>query len=128
MNRNRLYNTQNQYQRFDKYKRVLCVCSAGLLRSPTIARVLQEEYGYNTRAAGVDTSFALIPMDGYLLDWADEIVCASQEHATALAPFIPEGKNIRNLVVLNIPDEYEYMDDKLVAIIKERYKKCLSTK
>jgi predicted protein tyrosine phosphatase len=73
ISRNRLYNVHNPHQNFDKYKRVLCVCSAGLLRSPTMARVLQEEYGYNTRAAGVDFDFALVPMDWALVEWAQEI-------------------------------------------------------
>ena len=47
---NRLANTQNKYQ--GKYKKVLCVCSAGLLRSPTAALVLsQEPFNFN----GVNT-------------------------------------------------------------------------
>ena len=55
---NRLANSSNRYQ--GEYKRVLCVCSAGLLRSPTAALVLsQEPYNFNTRAAGLDEAFAL---------------------------------------------------------------------
>ena len=49
-NYNRLGNSRNIYQ--GKDKRVLCVCSAGLLRSPTAANVLHKEFGYNTRACG----------------------------------------------------------------------------
>ena len=123
MNRNRLFNTQNEYQRFDKYKRVLCVCSAGLLRSPTIARVLQEEYGYNTRAAGIDESFALIPVDEYLLEWADVVICANTEHVTAVYAKFKEFNE--QIITLALPDEYEYMDEELVILIKERYKECL---
>jgi len=55
-------------------KRVLCVCTAGILRSPTAANVLNQEFGYNTRSCGVDERFALIPLDEVLLEWADEIV------------------------------------------------------
>ena len=49
---NRIANSTNPFQK--DYKRVLCVCSAGLLRSPTAAYVLsQAPYNYNTRAAGL---------------------------------------------------------------------------
>lgn len=81
---NRLANSSNIYQ--GKFKRVLCVCSAGLLRSPTAAFVLsQEPYNYNTRAAGLIKEFALVPVDEVLIRWADEIVCMSNEQAEQLA-------------------------------------------
>lgn len=123
MNRNRLFNTQNSYQNFNKYKRVLCVCSAGLLRSPTMARVLQEEYGYNTRAAGVSTEYALIPVDEYLLEWADEVVCADPVHMHCIYNSFPKYK--KEIICLDIPDNYGYMDEKLVEIIKQRYQEAL---
>ncbi len=44
--------SQNPYQ--GKYKRVLCVCSAGVLRSATTAVVLSKEpFNFNTRSAGL---------------------------------------------------------------------------
>lgn len=53
--------------------RILCVCSAGLLRSPTIANFLAGK-GYNTRAVGISEEYALIPMTPLLYYWADIIV------------------------------------------------------
>lgn len=48
---NRIANASNKFQ--GSYKRVLCVCSAGLLRSPTAALVLSKDpYNFNTRACG----------------------------------------------------------------------------
>lgn len=46
--KNQLANVGNRFQ--TKTKKVLCVCSAGLLRSPTLANVLNLKYGFNTRA------------------------------------------------------------------------------
>ena len=64
---NRMSTVHNRYQ--GDYKRVLCVCSAGLLRSPTAALVLaQDPYNYNTRAVGVTQDFALVPVDRVLLE------------------------------------------------------------
>jgi predicted protein tyrosine phosphatase len=61
--------------------RVLCVCSAGLLRSPTMARVLTSRYSYvNPRAVGISQEYALIPLDKVHLFWADLILCADSDH------------------------------------------------
>jgi predicted protein tyrosine phosphatase len=110
---NRLHNCKNPYQ--GQAKRVLCVCSAGLLRSPTAANVLHREYGYNTRACGVH-DYALIMLDEVLLQWADEIVVVDKY----LVDHIPERfKKI--VTALQIPDSYGYMDENLQAIIKEQY-------
>jgi predicted protein tyrosine phosphatase len=114
---NRLANAGNPYQ--GSFKRVLCVCSAGLLRSPTAAVVLsQEPYNYNTRAAGLVPQFALIPVDKVLIHWAEEIVCMTDEQAESLRPIVPEDKKI---VVLGIPDNFAYRDPELVELIKKSY-------
>ena len=116
---NRLWNTKNPHQ--GRYKRVLCVCSAGLLRSPTAALVLsQEPYNYNTRAAGAMADFALVPVDGVLIDWAEEIVCMEQSHANALQDNFDVSR--KTIHVLGIPDNFAYRDSKLVELIKDRYK------
>ena len=57
----------NPYQ--GKDKRVLFVCSAGLLRSATAARIYASKY--NTRAAG-SANYALVPVSDELIAWADE--------------------------------------------------------
>ena len=62
IHRNRLGNVNNGFQ--GKFRRALCVCSAGLLRSPTLAEILsQAPYNFNTRAVGITKEFALIPID-----------------------------------------------------------------
>lgn len=118
---NRLANATNHFQ--GKYKRVLCVCSAGLLRSPTTALVLsQPPYNFNTRAAGLTKEFALVPVDRVLLHWADEIVCMNPEQAEELRSLLEEDKPI---VVLNIEDSYRYRDPELIEEIKAAYDKHL---
>lgn len=120
--RNRLYNCKNPYQ--GEAKRVLCVCSAGLLRSPTTAVVLQQEYGYNTRAAGMDASHALIPVDQVLVTWADEIVCMNDQQAKTLSKMCEDLIDKPVIKTLNIPDSFGYMDEKLQGYIKDAYLNC----
>lgn len=111
---NRIHNCTNPFQ--GKEKRVLCLCSAGLLRSPTAAIVLQREFGCNTRAAGVNEEFALILADEVLYTWADEIVAVESN----VAAYVP-NRWVDKLIVLNIPDIYPRMDKDLQKIIKEQY-------
>jgi predicted protein tyrosine phosphatase len=116
---NRLANCQNRWQ--GKYKRVLCVCSAGLLRAATAAYVLsQEPYNFNTRAVGVAREFALIPIDEVHLDWADEIVVMTQDQAEKVREMQEEGDDTP-IIVLDIPDNYAYRDPELIRLIKDAY-------
>lgn len=112
---NRKYNSKNPYQ--GDTKKVLCVCSAGLLRSPTAAVVLNREYGYNTRACGHDVGHALIPLDDVLAHWADEIVVMEPRMALAIQRQYPD----KLVYCLNIEDSFPYMDEKLQQQIKENY-------
>jgi len=102
---------------------VLAICSAGLLRSPTAAIVLQREYGYNTRAAGIDTGHALIPVDDVLIAWADEIVCMEVRQQMSIA-----ARDIARdtpVYALEVPDMFAYMDEKLQDAILNSYKEVL---
>lgn len=122
---NAMHNVTNPYQGTEK--RVLCLCSAGLLRSPTAAFVLQHKFGYNTRAAGV-TDYSLIPVSQALLKWADEIVCVNQETYDILSDDIKRDEKFsinRSMIVLDIPDVYPRMDYELQEIILQQYKEKL---
>jgi predicted protein tyrosine phosphatase len=93
-----------------------------MLRSPTIAWVLgQEPYGYNCRAAGFVTDYALVKVDDVLLTWADEVVCADFEHKLYVQDQFKRLGLDKPVVDLDLPDIYEYRDPELVKLIKERY-------
>lgn len=112
---NRLANCHNRFQ--GEWKKVLCVCSAGLLRSPTAALVLsQEPFNFNTRAAGLTEEYALIPVDDVLLEWADEIVCMERKQQLTL-----QNRTNKPIVCLGISDDYYYRDAQLIKAIKENY-------
>lgn len=123
----RLSNVHNHNQ--GKNKRVLFICSAGMLRSATAAYALSNApYNYNTRAVGI-TGYALIPLDIVLLEWADEIVCMHEEHKFFLDYFLTENKIIidyQKLICLDIPDIYQYRNPTLIKLIKKQYKAALN--
>lgn len=134
---NALHNVTNPYQ--GKEKRVLCLCSASLLRSQTLATVLYEKYQYNTRSAGV-SDYALIPVSTALLEWADEIICVEQEVDVQLMNdirlLVNQGLWVeedideirRKTITLNIPDIYERMNPTLQRIIIEQYEEAINEK
>lgn len=124
---NRLAVASNHYQ--GKYKRVLCVCSAGVLRSPTAALVLsQEPYNFNTRSAGMSQEYALIPVDEALLTWADQVVFMEEDHRRQAFARYPDQMDGMNFVVLAVPDNYRYRDPELTRLIKERYDEATSAR
>jgi len=107
----------NPYQGFDK--KVLFVCSAGVLRSATAARIYGRKY--NTRCAGTGLQYALIPLNEILMEWADEIVFVNpynREQADLCFDLVPYLHKIK---VLDIPDEYEHMDPRLIDHFYQQY-------
>ena len=114
-------NFMNPFQ--GKYKRVLCVCSANMLRSPTCALVLSNEpFNFNTRSCGVD-DMALIPVTERLVLWADELVCFEDWHEK----FLKERTNKR-VINLHIPDNFEYRSKDLMFMIRKRYEEAVKEK
>jgi len=119
--RNQLANIRNSFQ--GNAKKVLCICSAGLLRSPTVANVLHQELGYNTRAVGTAKEYALIPITEALVAWSDEIVFVDEDCKVYISK--PDWELINEWnpkeVTLNIPDQYNWNDKALRDIILEQY-------
>jgi predicted protein tyrosine phosphatase len=101
--------------------RVVFVCSAGLLRSPTAARIAGE-YGINARSAGSHLQYALIPVSMNLIEWADKVVFMNSSNEAEVAQRL-YGDDLRQLqektVVWNIEDSYKYMEEPLVQEISK---------
>ena len=102
------------------YKKVLFVCSAGLLRSPTAAVVAHHQFGWNTRSCGAYKEYALIPVSSLLCYWADDIYCMEKEHAEIIHKLFKPMHLEYKTFVLNIPDKFPYMDVKLQELIVEK--------
>jgi predicted protein tyrosine phosphatase len=116
----------NSYQ--GDYKRVLCVCSAGILRSATAAHILcQEPYNFNTRNVGT-APYALIPLTDDVLQWADEIICMEAEHEIVVKMKLEELMYTTPVITLDIEDNYEYRNPELVKLIQMKYNQYVASK
>lgn len=122
MNQNRIWNASNPNQ--GSFKKVLCVCSAGLLRSPTAARILSmPPFNFNTRAVGLDFGHALIPLEGVHLHWADVVVCMNSNQKSTIKHLATQCDVNIEIHNLNIPDEFRFRDPALEKMITD---KCLT--
>lgn len=104
--------------------RVLFVCSVGMLRSPTAA-VIGAKLGLNTRSCG-SSNLALIPLSVNLIMWADWIVFMNRENYNeardTFQSEIADNYLFDKAVVWDIPDHYNYMDERLVFCLESAVK------
>lgn len=105
----------NEFQGSDP--RWLFVCSAGLLRSPTGAR-LATLRGINARSCGSAVDWALIPISANLVNWAQKIIFVCSDNYSNTLDLFKNGdlhyQVITKSTVLEIPDIYSYMEPALV--------------
>ena len=122
MSKNRLWNAGNSAQ--GKDVKVLCVCSAGLLRSPTMARLLCRKYkNVNPRAVGYSKEFALIPLEQVHIAWADVIILADSESYKACImvdedTLLNHGKTV---LICHVDDDFYFGDEELEAILNREF-------
>lgn len=113
----------NPYQGYDR--KVLFVCTVGILRSATAARIYSKKY--NTRCAGTDSN-ALIPLTQLLVYWADEIVFMEKyNYNTACANFDKQTFDYK-CKVLDIDDSYAHMNPALIKKLKSEYGSTIKIK
>jgi len=102
-------------------KKIVFVCSMGILRSATAARLYAKKY--NTRCAGTDEE-ALVPLSLLLIAWATEIVFVNEENHRRFKQTVDgdlyESLNIK---VLDIPDTYNHMHPKLIEEFYKQYER-----
>jgi predicted protein tyrosine phosphatase len=121
---NKLATSKNSFQ--GDYKRVLFVCSAGLLRSATAAHVFSAEpYNWNTRTVGTSTEFALNEVTHVLIYWADEIFVMEKYHLDAIRDAWPEvyEAHKEKFHILDVPDMFPYREPELVTMLKYQMEK-----
>lgn len=106
----------NPYQGDDK--KVLFVCSMGILRSATGSRIYGNKY--NTRSAGT-YSEALIQINDQLLMWADQIVFVNKENFHMANKQYNEIMEKKDVKVLNIPDTHPHMHPEIIKAFQEQY-------
>jgi predicted protein tyrosine phosphatase len=96
----------------------LFICSRNQWRSPTAERVFAVGYGLSTRSAGT-SKHAKHTISLKDIAWADMIFVMEQKHKQNIKEKFAQQLQHKKVIVLDIPDDFLYMDEALIEILKE---------
>ena len=96
---------------------VLFVCSRNQWRSPTAEQVFRRHPVLNVRSGGTSPN-ARHTVSGQDIQWADVILVMEQKHKSRLMAEFTSMLLGKPVHVLDIPDEYRYMDAELVEMLE----------
>ncbi|MFZ3193598.1 MAG: protein tyrosine phosphatase [Moraxellaceae bacterium] len=96
---------------------VLFICSRNQWRSPTAEQVFRRGYAINVRSAGTASSAKRVISVQDLI-WADLICVMEHKHKQRIFAAFPRLIQFKTIVVLDIPDDYLYMDPELIELLK----------
>jgi predicted protein tyrosine phosphatase len=97
---------------------VLFICSRNQWRSPTAEQVFRRHPSLAVRSAGTSRS-AKKRVSAELLQWADVICVMEEKHKNRLMAEYGRITAFKPLHVLDVPDDYQFMDPELIAIFNE---------
>ena len=106
---------------------ILFICSRNQLRSPTAEQVFSTWPGIAVASAGLDKS-SREQVTPELLEWADLIFVMERSHRNKLAKKFRSYLRHQRVICLNIPDEYPFMDPRLVQLFKKLVPTHLGTR
>ena len=98
---------------------VLFVCSRNRLRSPTAEVLFSNPPDIETTSAGTSPDAETV-VSADLVEWADLIFAMEAVHKRRLNERFSSLLKTRRLIVLGIPDNYEYMDESLIAVLRQK--------
>lgn len=105
-------------------KRALFICTQNRLRSPTAEQVFATWPNVETDSAGLGND-ATTPLSSEQIDWATIIFVMEKTHRSKLSQKFRRFLNNKKIICLDIPDEYEFMDPVLIAVLKAKVGKFL---
>lgn len=96
---------------------VLFVCSRNQWRSPTGETLFRKHPGVNVRSAGTSAQ-AKRRVTANDVIWADLILVMEAKHRAGLTAEFPQAIVGKAIHVLDIPDDYQYMDPELCELLE----------
>ena len=96
---------------------VLFICSRNQWRSPTAEAVWRNLEGISVRSAGTSPK-AKRTVNANDIRWADFIFVMESKHKQRLKARFKQLMDYQTIEVLDIPDDYQFMDDELVTIFE----------
>ena len=104
---------------------VLFICSRNQWRSPTAEQLWRRQPGLSVRSAGTSPN-ARRPVSAADLAWAEVVFVMEEKHKSRLMAGFRRILENKRIVVLDIPDDYRYMDPELVLQLTESVRAALA--
>lgn len=98
---------------------ILFVCSRNKWRSATAEIVFKNHQFHQVKSAGTSAA-ARIKVNAKHIDWADLIFVMEKKHKLILADNFRKQITEKEVIILNIPDHYQYMDEELIAELETK--------
>jgi predicted protein tyrosine phosphatase len=114
--------TFEEYRQKDIYKtlpvNLLFICSRNKWRSPTAEAIFKGHNFYHAKSAGVAES-ARIRVSENMIRWADMIFVMEHKHKKRIRELFESALTNKEVIVLDIEDDYHFMDPDLIDQLKE---------
>lgn len=96
---------------------VLFVCSMNQWRSPTAEKLYSKHQSVNVKSRGTSRK-ARRTVSSNDLRWADIVMVMEKKHWQQLVSRFPNETRHQQIQILNVPDEYQFMDPELVELLR----------
>jgi predicted protein tyrosine phosphatase len=103
---------------FDERVKVLFVCSRNQWRSPTAEQLWRKHPKLLTRSGGTSPN-ARHTVSVQDIHWADVILVMEEKHRSRLIAEFTRLLSGKSIHVLDIPDEYKFMDPELIEMLEQ---------
>ena len=97
---------------------VLFLCSRNQWRSPTAEQVWRRHPRVQVRSAGLSAGARRVVSEADL-EWADVVFVMEDKHRSRLMAGHRDVLGDKPVHVLDIPDDYRYMDPELVQLVRD---------
>ena len=95
------------------------MCSRNIWRSLTAEKIFSGINGYDVRSVGTEAN-ARIKITAGHIGWADIIFVMEKKHLRRIRDRFEDISYNKKIICLNIADNYGFMDEELVGILKSR--------
>lgn len=100
-------------------EKLLFICSQNRWRSPTAEALFLRSQFYDARSAGT-SPMAKVRVTAGHIRWADRMFVMEKRHRELLKQRFNSELGGQPLFILDIPDEYRFMDQELIDILRVR--------
>lgn len=97
---------------------LLFVCSRNEWRSKTAETIFRNRADFKVKSAGTSKT-ARIRISRKIIEWADTIFVMENMHKKRIAKSFPDLYQSKEIIVLDITDDYKYMDEDLVENLED---------